>query len=136
MPPKRKSIGQSTLKAKKVRALRATETEGERRNRLETNRLCNAELRRTETDEQRAERQESDSVRTTVSRASETDEIRDARCETERVRITESRQRGRADLKQCAFNYNANYDYSMHPVVVIGKMDKLCVYCGALRFRN
>ena len=35
-----------------------------------------------------------------------------------------------------AFHYEANYDYTLHPSVVIGKMNKLCVYCSALEFKN
>ena len=30
-------------------------------------------------------------------------------------------------------DYDANYDYTLHPNVVIGKMDKLCMYCSALK---
>ena len=33
-------------------------------------------------------------------------------------------------------DYDANYDNALHPSVVIGKMDKLCMYCSALKFKN
>ena len=54
-----------------------------------------------------------------------------ARLEANRVRTARSRQTLQVDLKFVAFQYDANYDYIHHPSVVIGKIDKLCEYCGA-----
>ena len=41
-----------------------------------------------------------------------------------------------ADLNRDAFHYEANYYYILHSSVVIAKMDKLCMYCSALKFKN
>ena len=113
MPPKRKAIGRSTPQARKKKALRASETDEQREARLETARVRNAQAFSSETLQQR-----------------------DARLETVRVRIARSRRTPNAYLNLAAFRYDAIYNYSLHPSVVIGKMDKLCVYCSALKFKN
>lgn len=159
MPPKRKPIGRSTSKARRVRASRSAETDAQREERLEGMRLRNIQCRTVETDEQREARQETNRARTVRSRASETGERREARQTTDRERTAESRasetgerretrqaiDRERtaqsrrivhAELKLGAFNYNADYDYSLHPSVAIGKMDKVCLHCGAMKFKS
>ena len=75
-------------------------------------------------------------VRAAQARLSETVEQRKARLEANRVRTVRSRRTLQVDLKFVTVQYDANYDYSHHPSVVIGKMDKLCEYCGALKFKN
>ena len=52
------------------------------------------------------------------------------------LRCNEDRRTLYADLNRSAFHYDANYDYTLHPSVVIGKIDKLCVYCSAFKFKN
>jgi len=69
-------------------------------------------------------------------RASEIIEQREARLKTIRVRIARSRQTLHADLNLDVFYYDVNYDYSLQLSVVLGKIDKLCVYCNALKFKN
>ena len=113
MPPKRQAVGRSTYQALKKKALRASETVEQREARLEIGRVGNVQACSSETLEQR-----------------------EARLETVRVRIARFKGSLHADLNLCAFRYDANYDYSLHPSVVIGKMDKLCVYCSALKFKN
>jgi len=93
-------------------------------------------MRASETDEKRETRLESVRNRTAQARSSETHEQREVRLESVRIRTDRSRRTLHADLNLCAFHYDANYDYSLHPSVVIGKMDKLCVYCNALKFKN
>jgi len=46
------------------------------------------------------------------------------------------RQTLHADLNCGAFHYEANYNYTLHPSVVIRKMDNLCMYYSALKFKN
>ena len=70
------------------------------------------------------------------SRLSETTQQREARFEADRERTAQSRRTPHPDLSCCAFRYDANYDYSLHPSVLIGHMDKLCVHCKALIFKN
>jgi len=69
-------------------------------------------------------------------RASETDEQQETKLETVRVQTTLSRQTLYADLNLGALHYDANYDCSLHPNMVTGKIDTYCVYCNALKFKN
>jgi len=40
------------------------------------------------------------------------------------------------ELNLSAFHYDFNYNYNIHPSVVIGKMDKLWTYCRVFKFKN
>lgn len=44
-------------------------------------------------------------------------------------RITVAVNQSREELKNKAFNYKENYDYSRHPYINIGKIDNICIYC-------
>lgn len=113
MPPKRQAIGRSTPQARKKKASQASEIDEQREATLETARVRNPQACSFETVEQR-----------------------EARLESVRARTARSKRTLHADLNLGAFHYDANYDYSFHPSVVIGKMEKLCVYCSALKFKN
>ncbi|KAF0753402.1 Uncharacterized protein FWK35_00038116, partial [Aphis craccivora] len=54
---------------------------------------------------------------------------RDARLETDRQLHARYGRITHLDLNLSAFHYAVNYNYSIHQSVVIGKMDKLCMYC-------
>ncbi|GFX87395.1 helitron_like_N domain-containing protein [Trichonephila clavipes] len=112
MPPKRSAIGRSTKQAKRRREERASETS-----------------------EQRKTRQERDRVHTALARSLETNEQRQARQQRNRNHSTQTRRTIHTDLNLCGFNYNPLYNYSLHPSVIIGKMEK-CTYCGAQKFKN
>uniref|UniRef100_T1I9R8 Uncharacterized protein n=1 Tax=Rhodnius prolixus TaxID=13249 RepID=T1I9R8_RHOPR len=113
MPPKRSAIGRSTNQAKRRREERASETS-----------------------EQRQARQERDRVHTALARSLETSEQRQARQQRNRIRRTQTRRTIHTYLNLCGFNYNPLYNYSLHPSVIIGKMDKKPTYCGAQKFKN
>lgn len=115
---------------------RSNETITQSVNRNENNRLRTAQSRASETDEQRESRQESNRVSTSRSRSNETVTQRVNRNENNRLRTAQSRQTLHVDMKNAAFNYNANYNYSQHPSVDIGKMENVCVHCGAFKFKN
>ncbi|XP_071036949.1 uncharacterized protein [Parasteatoda tepidariorum] len=159
MPPKRSAIGRSTNQAKRRREKRASETSEQRQARqerdgdhtalartLETSeqrqdrqervRDHTALARTLETSEQRQDRQERDRDHTALARSLETSEQRQARQQRNRIRGTQTRRTIHTDLNLCGFNYNPLYNYSLHPSVIIGKMDKKCTYCGALKFKN
>ncbi|GFX88201.1 zinc transporter 9 [Trichonephila clavipes] len=108
MPPKRRAIGRSTPQARKRRALRASESDEQRALRLENLRI----------------------------RSSERTELRERRLQNVRISTARSRRTLHADLNLSAFHYDSNNDYSLHQNVVIGKMDKICMYCSALKFKN
>nr|XP_042905176.1 uncharacterized protein LOC122270735 [Parasteatoda tepidariorum] len=113
MPPKQSAIGRSTNHAKRRREERASETS-----------------------EQRQARQERERDHTALARSLETSEQRQARQQRNRIRGTQTRRTIHTDLNLCGFNYNPLYNYSLHPSVIIGKMDKKCTYCGAQKFKN
>jgi hypothetical protein len=71
MPPKRKSLGRSTHGARKKRAVLASETDGQREERLQANRERMAQARSNETEEQRQSRLEINRVRTSQARSSQ-----------------------------------------------------------------
>lgn len=126
MTPRKQSIGRSTRKSIQVRGQRANETLEERQIRIEKNRLRNRQSRAVESNEQREWRLRQLNLRASTSRAAESAEQRDARREKDLLRI--ARSRGKTSLKLEAFNY------SEHPDVVIGQMDRVCSHCKALKF--
>ncbi|GFV21987.1 uncharacterized protein TNCV_4526731 [Trichonephila clavipes] len=136
MPPKRRAIGRSTPQARKRRALRASESDEQRALRLENLRAHATETRSSESSDQREVRLETDRIRTNQIRSSETTELRERRLQNVRISTARSRRTLHADLNLSAFHYDSNNDYSLHPNVVIGKMDKICMYCSALKFKN
>ncbi|GFS85903.1 uncharacterized protein TNCV_1219131 [Trichonephila clavipes] len=136
MPPKRRAIGRSTPQAGKRRALRASESDEQRALRLENLRVHATETRSSESSDQREVRLKTDRIRTNQIRSSETTELRERRLQNVRISTARSRRTLHADLNLCAFHYDSNNDYSLHPNVIIGKMDKICMYCSALKFKN
>lgn len=136
MPPKLQAVGRSRSTARKTRALRASETNEQRDARNESQNSRAIRSRSSETNEQREARIQAQRFRTAQSRSSESNEQREARTEANRLRAVQHRRARHADLKLGAFHYDANYDYSLHPSVVIGKMETVCVHCGALKFNN
>ncbi|GFU94211.1 uncharacterized protein TNCV_1302611 [Trichonephila clavipes] len=136
MPPKRRAIGRSTPQARKRRALRASESDEQRALKLKNLRVHATETRSSESSDQREVRLETDRIRTNQIRSSETTELRERRLQNIRISTARSRRTLHADLNLSAFHYDSNNDYSLHLNVVIGKMDKICMYCSALKFKN
>ncbi|GFY36535.1 ATP-dependent DNA helicase [Trichonephila clavipes] len=136
MPPKRRAIGRSTPQARKRRALRASESDEQRALRLENLRVHATETRSSESSDQREVRLETDRIRTNQIRSSERTELRERRLQNVRISTARSRRTLHADLNLSAFHYDSNNDYSLHQNVVIGKTDKICMYCSALKFKN
>ncbi|GFX07914.1 helitron_like_N domain-containing protein [Trichonephila clavipes] len=113
MPPKRNAIGRSKKQAKSRRDERASKTS-----------------------EQRKTRQERDRVHTVLTGSLGTNEQRQARQQRNRNHSTQTRRTIHTDLNLCGCNYNPLYNYSLHPSVIIGKMNKKCTYCSAQKFKN
>ena len=161
MLPKKRPYYEQSAAAKSIRSQRTVETEDEKiailqrqieihaiqrsqetdevhKDRLHAQAVRQAADRRRETVEQHEARLEINAERNATHRQTETEDQHNLRLNAQR-RIqseTRSRQTLHADLNLCAFRYNANYNYSLHPSVVIGKMDKVCIYCSALKFKN
>ncbi|UYV84655.1 hypothetical protein LAZ67_X002997 [Cordylochernes scorpioides] len=102
MPLKRKSIGRSTSQGRSKKISRGSESVQQRDARLEDNRIQTAQARSNESIAQR-----------------------ETRLGTNRERNVRSRRTLHTDLNLAAFHYDAEYDYSLHPSVVIDKMDKM-----------
>ncbi|GBN08799.1 Zinc finger protein sens [Araneus ventricosus] len=99
---------------------------------VEQSHLRMSASRAIETPEVRINRPEEDRHRRAASRANETTEQRKARVEENRARIVQTRELLRqSNLKLEAFKYDPQYDYQVQPNVYIGKIDIVCVYCGA-----
>ncbi|GFY06643.1 uncharacterized protein TNCV_3524991 [Trichonephila clavipes] len=94
------------------------------------------ETRSSESSDQREVRLETDRIRTNQIRCSERTELLERRLQNVRISTARSRRTLHADLNLSAFHYDSNNDYSLHQNVVIGKMDKICMYCSALKFKN
>ncbi|UYV82208.1 hypothetical protein LAZ67_21001338, partial [Cordylochernes scorpioides] len=124
MPPKRSAIGRSTNQAKRRREYRASETSEQRQARQERVQVHTTLARSLETSEQRQARQERNRVHTALARSLEMSEQSQARQERDRIRRTQTRRTMHTDLNLCGFIYNPYYNYSLHPSVIIGKMDK------------
>lgn len=157
MPSKRRAIGQSSLQARKKRALRSSESMEQRDIRLEANRLRNSQARSSESLEERNTRLRANRLRNSQARLTESVEERNTRLESVRLRTSQARSSesieerqtrldrrrvnnaaaGRnTELSLAAFRYNSSFDYSHHAKVIIGNMNKGCGHCGALKFKN
>ncbi|KAL7294518.1 hypothetical protein TKK_0012509 [Trichogramma kaykai] len=134
MPPERASIGRSSSRARYQRILRSSEPPEDRQARLQASQVQTAQARSSETNEQRAERLQADRLRLARIRANETLDRRTSRLAADRERRV---QRGVSlSLHHAAFHYAPRIDYSHHEKVIFGKMDKLCEFCGAFKFKN
>ncbi|UYV77690.1 hypothetical protein LAZ67_15001947 [Cordylochernes scorpioides] len=112
---------------------RSLETSGESQARQERNRVHTAHARSLETSGESQARQGRNRVRTALARSLETSEQSQARQGGDRIRRTQTRQTMHTDLNLCGFIYNPYYNYSLHPSVIIGKMDKKCTHIVVLK---
>ncbi|XP_071040013.1 zinc finger protein 821-like [Parasteatoda tepidariorum] len=157
MPPKQIALSRSTSQACKKRTTRVSETLEQRGKRLATKREHNAFARSLETSEQQekrlltnqlritqarsletSEQQErrllTNQLRTIQARSSETSEQRDARMKINQERTSLFRRCQYSDLNLSEFHYDPTTNYS-NPSVIIGKMNQLCMFCSALKFK-
>jgi hypothetical protein len=75
--------------------------------------------------------------RAAASRASESQRETLARPAYQRKRFTATRASvNPADLRLIAFAYNQNVNYHEHLKVFIGKMDAVCTYCAATKWKD
>ena len=56
--------------------------------------------------------------------------------DSSRLRMQMIRLNQLVKLDRIAFQYNSEIEYSLHPVVVIESMNKVCTHCNALKFKN
>ncbi|KAF2903263.1 hypothetical protein ILUMI_02923 [Ignelater luminosus] len=106
---RRTNIGRRTRNAREIQYYRANETEEERRQRLETNRLRISQMRSTRTDPE-------ESIPSTSGQRRQN-------------------RRSNVSYERLAFTYDPTIDYARDQSVDFGPMDKICQYCSAIRFR-
>jgi hypothetical protein len=138
MPPKKRAnIGQINPQARRAKLLRAAETPEQRESRLEQQRVRQAEVIAGETTHEYEERIGRQQIRQAQLRGAEQPRQRENRLENDRTRHAQNRhRRGQAGLNLEVFQYDPSYDYGLYPKVTIGKMDKVCEFCRAKKFRT
>ena len=109
-----------------------------RRERLEHVRQHNALARHNEPPDHRADRLEQVRQHNALARENEPADDRVIRLHHDRVRHNDAnaqgRNRVRNRIRNIAFDYDPEETYP--DVSNIGRMDNICVYCNALKFRN
>jgi hypothetical protein len=132
MPRKSNLNNQYSKNARRMRANRAHESEEQIAARNAAQQIRTAEIRRQESREQRDERLRQNILRTRSARERHIATFR----ERDRERQQTNRALTRASFVRLAFEYAPDINYSAHPKIIIGAMDKICQYCQALKFRN
>ncbi|XP_055936862.1 uncharacterized protein LOC129966462 [Argiope bruennichi] len=133
MPPKKSNLNnERSREARRKRVERAHKSAEQITTRNVAQRIRTAEGRTQESQEQHEERLRQTITRT---RAARERTIAAARVQ-ERQRQQTSRSLIRASFVRLAFEYAPDINYSAHPKIGIGAMDKVCQYCQALKFRN
>jgi len=158
MPPKKRSLIVSKSQ-QRMKNARSSETTEQYVSRLEYDRSRKAQHRSSisnshpestslftnipsvstennDSDYRRLHRLETVRDQTIIARSNETLDQRSTRLISNRTRNIRSRQSLHGDLNLAAFNYEVDNDYSIHPGIVIGKMDNVCEYCQALKFKT
>ncbi|GBL83644.1 hypothetical protein AVEN_196460-1 [Araneus ventricosus] len=135
MPPKRQNIGRRTNAPKRKREKRQIETEEETTPRNEGNRLHISKSHATESQQHEA-RNEASRVRIRELRQSLSYSDRNEQRGNSRLRVQMNRLNQLVKLDLVAFQYNSEIEYSLHPVVVVESMNKVCTNCKTLKFKN
>lgn len=91
-----------------------------------------ANLRANENQERRNERLRANALRQRQARQ----RVTDAHRVHEQQRLQVHRALTRASLLRLAFEYESDIDYSSHPKIVIGAMDKECQHCHAFKYKG
>ncbi|XP_055924623.1 uncharacterized protein LOC129956714 [Argiope bruennichi] len=133
MPPKKSNLNnERSREARRKRVERAHKSAEQITTRNAAQRIRTAEGCAQESQEQHEERLRQTITRT---RAARERNIAAARVQ-QRQRQQTSRSLIRASFVRLAFEYAPDINYSAHPKIGIGAMDKVCQYCQALKFRN
>lgn len=110
------------------------ESTAQRQQRLEHDRETQFQLKTMESEDQRSVRLENDRNFHSQLRNKESTEQRTGRKLNNQARFAASSTRRFSDLRFEALQYSPIVEYQHHQKVVLGKMDKICVYCDARKF--
>ena len=113
--------------------MRASQSEIERESIREVDRARKHVKRYRETVEQKQIRNEESRKRIKVLPENRQVEAQE---QNTSVNAVEERRRRNYNFENEAFRYDPTKEYSKHPSVVIGKMDKICEFCGAKKFKG
>lgn len=119
---------------KRIHNVRCNESQETRTLRLEKMQLRYKKTFATENQKERSDRLERTKMRNKKVRANENQKEHELRIEKVRNRASTARREIWTKLNLEAFNYKEDIDYKVHPNIIIGKMDKQCVYCAALKY--
>lgn len=122
--------------AQRAAESRSEETQQQREARLQDAAQRAATFRATETVQQYEARLHDMAQRVTASRTEETVEHRTIRLQEMRNMARQTRTMPYSDMDLAAFHYDPGKNYAEHIHVVIGKMDSVCRYCQAQKFKN
>lgn len=141
MPRRKKVFSKPKLDSKKRKVARQTETEEQREHRLSTIRKGVKRIRENLTEEERAHTNEETRSRVRSLRNRQSADQRELENRRKTERMSALRQRRAAthqldNLELQAFNYDCKKQYSEHPNIVIGKMNTICKYCHAQKFKG
>lgn len=135
MPRRKTALGRNTRKSFSQMDIRLNENQDERSERNENNRQRTAQSREMELSNQRECCLNNDRFRKR-SRKNESEEISQLRVASVCTRFIQNRQQEINTFQGIEFQYDRSINYSLHRLVVIGPMNKVCRYCNALKFKN
>lgn len=129
-----------TLDAQRYALLVAAETSEQRQTRRNIDAKRHASQRARETSEKTQARRALDARRHADLKAAETSEESQLRRNINATRQSNRRlvalRKKWGVLNKAAFEYDPLIDFSNHRLVALGKMDKTCKYCKALKWKN
>lgn len=135
MPPKRQNIGRRTRRTNQSATARRNEDEEQRTQRTNAQQRRQARQRANQTNEERQLQNMDDQLR--MARNRNIRDRTDANRSQQNFEARILRQNHEPEsLLRAAFHYNHEINYSLHTSVVIGTMNKVCVNCKALKFKN
>lgn len=114
---------------------RVNELHVEREGRLEQNRLRISQVRASQTSAEREMHLEGRRFRYTMARVAETSPEREERLKRRRCQVNQARNVSNSIIgPRSAFCYQPSNDYLGHSAFSVGRMEKVCNYCGAKKW--
>lgn len=130
------TLGRKTTLAQNKSKSRLKETPQQNESRLQNDRTQNQPVRFSETVEKKQDRLKCRRSKYVGSRSSKNAEQSFNRQQIDRtsyVMLTSKTFRG---LENAAFNYDPETKYDQHPAVSVGRIDTICLFCRALKWKG
>ena len=141
MPKRKKVFTKPRVDSKRKKIARQLETEEQREKRLSNIRKGVKKNRENLTEEERTHIIEEVRSRMRTLRNRQSTDQREVENRKSKERMATLRKKRAAtskieNLELQAFHYDCKKQYSEHPNIVIGKMDTICEYCHARKFKG